>query len=67
MGDGMSAVSLDELIAVHEARMRLKKEASRALPAHAYRDPAQTVEFEAERARRQAAKQKKHQPNKRRG
>jgi len=54
------SIGLDELIAVHEARMRLKREASRALPAHAYRDPAQTVEFEAERERRRAAKQKKH-------
>jgi hypothetical protein len=51
--------SLDELIAVHEARMRIKREVSRALPAHAYRDPAQFVEFPAEVERKKKIKQQK--------
>jgi hypothetical protein len=54
----MSAVGLDELIAVHEARMRLKKEESRALPKYAYCDPAQFVEFAAEVERKKKIKQK---------
>jgi hypothetical protein len=35
---------------------RLRGERSRALPAHAYRDPADTFEFPSERQRREEAK-----------
>ncbi|WP_147328304.1 hypothetical protein [Duganella sp. BJB475] len=44
-------LSRDELLAVLLAPARRDPEPSRALPTAAYRDPAQSVQLEAEKAR----------------
>ena len=43
--------------------MRVAKEPSRALPRHAYMDPAASVMFEGERAARDAAKAARRERN----
>ena len=57
-------ISKAELLAVLLAPARQDPERSRALPAAAYRDPAQSVQLEAEKARAESKKPRKHKPPK---
>lgn len=57
----MSALTKDELLAIMTVGARLAPELSRALPAAAYRDPAESVLLEHEKP---ALKPRKHRPPK---
>ncbi len=57
-------LSKDELLDVMLAPARRAPERSRALPSAAYRDPAQTVQLEAEKTAPPRTKKKPPKPNK---